>query len=356
VNDNIARTYELRNTEVPVLARRKDADDPFGYSIHDIVGAPARMLKHQMYNIEQAALLGSDWVPFLEPWHGVGIYADAFGAKTSWPENDYPWPEPPLSGIGQVHGLTLPAAGQSPLMEKVLETIRFFRREAGGGMPISLTDTQSPMNTASLIVPTDELLAACYTDPDAVHHLLGLVTDLVISFSRMQAELIGEAIALPGHLFPAGAASGISVSDDNACMVSPEVYRAFFVPYLGRISRAFGGLYLHACGNFAHNLGAMLEIEGLRGINMHIGPGDMDPRAAAGALAGRCVLWADVGIRWQQHSATVEEFFEGHYLPGLLAGNSGAGVMVEAPPAADAGRRRDLVEWTRTRVNRIVRR
>lgn len=356
MNDNIARTYELRNTEVPVLARRKDADDPFGYSIHDIVGAPARMLKHQMYNIEQAALLGSDWVPFLEPWHGVGIYADAFGAKTSWPENDYPWTEPPLSGIGQVHGLTLPAAGQSPLMEKVLETIRFFRREAGGGMPISLTDTQSPMNTASLIVPTDELLAACYTDPDAVHHLLGLVTDLVISFSRMQAELIGEAIALPGHLFPAGAASGISVSDDNACMVSPDVYRAFFVPYLGRISRAFGGLYLHACGNFAHNLGAMLEIEGLRGINMHIGPGDMDPRAAAGALAGRCVLWADVGIRWQQHSATVEEFFEGHYLPGLLAGNSGAGVMVEAPPAADAGRRRDLVEWTRTRVNRIVRR
>ena len=99
-------------------------------------------------------------------------------------------------------------------------------------------------------------------------------------------------------------------------MVSPDVYRAFFVPYLGRISRAFGGLYLHACGNFAHNLGAMLEIEQLRGINMHIGPGDMDPKAAAGALAGRCVLWADVGIRWQQMFPTVEEFFDGHYLPG----------------------------------------
>lgn len=355
MREHVEQAYELNNAEVPVLARRKDAEDPYGYSIHDIVWDPARMLKHQMYNIEQSELLGSDWMPFLEPWHGVGIYADAFGAATTWPEDDYPWTEPVLTEIGQVHGLRVPVAGGSPLMEKVLETIRFFRREAGPDMPISLTDTQSPMNTASLIVPTDELLAACYTDPDAVHHLLGMVTDLIISFSRMQVELIGERIALPGHLFPAGAAEGISVSDDNACMVSPEVYRRFFAPYLGRISRAFGGLYLHACGDFQHNLEAMREIEGLRGINMHIGPGDMHPRAAAGALAGRCVLWADVGIRWQQMSPTVEEFFEGHYLPGLLAGGSGAGIMVEAPPAAESSRRRELVDWTRLRVRQIIR-
>ena len=354
MKEHVVQAYDLGATEVPVLARRKDADDPFGYSIHDIVWHPERMLKHQMYNIEQTSLLGSDWVPFLEPWHGVGIYADAFGATTSWPEDDYPWTEPVFTEIGQVHGLTAPAPGSSALMEKVLETIRFFRREAGPSMPIALTDTQSPMNSASMIVPTDELLAACYTDPDAVHHLLGLVTDLIISFSRMQAEAIGGSIAMPGHLFPAGASRGISISDDNACMVSPDIYRAFFVPYLGRISRAFGGLYLHACGNFAHNLEAMLEIEGLRGINMHIGPGDMDPRAASRALAGRCALWADVGIRWQQMSPTVEEFFDNHYLPGLLTSGTCAGIMVEAPPAGDPIRRRQLVEWTRTRVRQIT--
>jgi uroporphyrinogen-III decarboxylase len=351
----IAATYSLQNEDVPVLARRKETDNPFGFTIRDIVSEPARMLKHQLYNIEQTGELGSDWVPFLEPWHGVGIYADAFGAATSWPEDDYPWTGPRLTDIRQAYDLKPPASGDSPLMEKVLETIRWFRREAGREVPISLTDTQSPMNTASMIVPTDELLAACYTDPGAVHHLLGMIADLVISFSRMQLELIGERAALPGHLFPAGARRGISVSDDNACMASPQVYREFFVPYLSRISRAFGGLYLHACGNFLHNLEAMLEIEGLLGVNMHIGPGDMDPRAAAKVLGGRCLLWADVSIRWQRMAPTVEEFFLQHYLPGLLAEGGGIGVMVEAPPLADPGRRKEMVDWTRRRIRERIR-
>ena len=354
MNDLVAATYELKNETVPVLARRKDADDPFGFTIRDIVAEPARMLEHQLYNIERTRELGSDWLPFLEPWHGVGIYADAFGAATSWPEDDYPWTGPRLTDIRQVYALKAPAAGDSPLMEKVLETIRFFLREAGREIPISLTDTQSPMNTASMIVPTDELLAACYADPEAVQHLLGQITDLIISFSRLQLELIGERAALPGHLFPAGARRGISVSDDNACMVSPQIYRAFFVPHLSRISRAFGGLYLHACGNFLQNLEAMLEIEGLLGLNLHIGPGDMEAAAAAKILGGRCLLWADVGIRWQRLAPTAEEFFLRHYLPGLLAGGGG-GVMVEAPPEADPRRRRELVDWTRGQVRERTR-
>ena len=154
MNDTVARTYGLMNTEVPVLARRKDTDDPFGYSIHDIVWDPARMLKHQMYNIEQSALLGSDWVPFLEPWHGVGIYADAFGATTSWPENDYPWTEPTFTEIGQVHGLTLPAAGSHRSWRRCWRRSASSAARRARSCPSALTDTQSPMNTASMIVPT----------------------------------------------------------------------------------------------------------------------------------------------------------------------------------------------------------
>ncbi|MCK5008773.1 MAG: hypothetical protein KAR73_15370, partial [Spirochaetales bacterium] len=202
---------------MPVVSRRKYETDPYGFTIKDIVTDSEKMLEHQMYNIEQTLRLDSDWVPFLEPWHGVGIYADAFGSKTSWPEDD-----------------------------------------------------------SSLIVRTEELLTGCYTHPEAVHHLLELITDLIIDFSKIQLEQIGENKAIPGHLFPAGGSRGISVSDDNCSMVSPDIYRRFFVPYFSRISRAFGGIYLHSCGDFSQNLDSMLEIEGLLGVNMHIGPGDMD--------------------------------------------------------------------------------
>ncbi len=164
-------TYELVNRTVPVVSRRKYETDPYGFTIKDIVTDSEKMLEHQMYNIEQTLRLDSDWVPFLEPWHGVGIYADAFGSKTSWPEDD-----------------------------------------------------------SSLIVRTEELLTGCYTHPEAVHHLLELITDLIIDFSKIQLEQIGENKAIPGHLFPAGGSRGISVSDDNCSMVSPDIYRRFLSP------------------------------------------------------------------------------------------------------------------------------
>jgi len=350
----IESTYELANRMVPVVSRRKFETDPYGFTIKDIVTDSEKMLEHQMYNIEQTLRLDSDWVPFLEPWHGVGIYADAFGSETSWPEDDYPWTETFMEDISQVYNLKPAVAGESPLMEKVLKTIEYFKANTGGRIPIALTDTQSPMNTASLIVRTEELLMSCYTHPEAVHHLLDLITDLIINFSKMQLEQIGENKAIPGHLFPAGGSRGISVSDDNCSMVSPDIYRRFFVPYFSRISRAFGGIYLHSCGGFSQNLDSMLDIEGLLGVNMHIGPGDMDPFTAKEKLGGKCLLWADVGIKWQEQYPTLPEFFTEHYLPGLLDGGEVRGLIVEAPPVEDMDRRKELVAWTREKVSALI--
>jgi hypothetical protein len=349
-----SQAYELANTKVPVLSRRKYETDPFGYTVREIVYEPAKLFDHQMYNIEQTRSLGSDWIPFLEPWHGVGIYADAFGSETGWPEDDYPWTEPFIERIDEVYSLGTPVAGKSPLMERVLGTIEYFKSQTDGQVPISMTDTQSPMNTASLIVRTEELLTACYTNPDAVHHLLDQITELMIEFSRMQLKLIGPNAVRPGHIFPGGGRRGISVSDDNCSMVSAEIYRAFFLPYFNRLSRAFDGIYLHSCGNFSQNLEAMLEIEGLLGVNMHTGQGDMDPALAKKRLGGKCVVWGDVGIKWEQTHSSLEEFFTEYYLPGYLGDGEVRGVMVEAPPVEDMGQRREMVAWTRERVEELV--
>jgi uroporphyrinogen-III decarboxylase len=350
----IEQTYELSNRVVPVLSRRKYESDPFGYTIRDIVYEPAKVFDHQMYNIEQTLSLDSDWSPFLEPWLGVGIYADAFGSQTTWPVDDYPWTEPFIENIDEVFRLKMPAPGESPLMERVLRTIEYFKEQNGGGVPISMTDTQSPMNTASLIVRTEELLTACYTNPEAVHHLLDQITDLIIEFSKIQLEVIGSVVALPGHLFPAAGHRGISISDDNCSMVSADIYRQYFVPYFNRLARAFDGIYLHSCGDFSQNLEAMLEIEGLLGVNMHTGQGDMDPALVKKYLGGKCVVWGDVGIMWAQTHASLEEYFEQYYLPGYLADGEMRGVMVEAPPVEDMARRREMVAWTRESVGRLI--
>jgi uroporphyrinogen-III decarboxylase len=355
----VKNAYQLINTDIPVLTRRKETINPMNYTIKEIVYDPIKALDYQLYNIEQTRALDSDWEPFLEPWHGVGIYADAFGSETSWPEDDYPWTEPFINNISEINKLEPKKIENSPLMEKVLNTIFLFKEKTNGKIPISLTDTQSPLDTASLIVRTDELLVGLYTNPKIIHKLLNQITSLIITFSKMQLDIIGENVALPGHLFPYGAKKGIAISDDLAAMVSPEIYREFFVPYLSEISKEFGGLYLHSCGNFQHNLEAILEIDGLLGINMHIGEGDMDPLKAKKTIAGQCALWADVGLKWQKIEPTIEDFFRKYYLPGLLANGNTKGIMVEGPGeytklVDDVNKRRKLVEWTRNLIIEIL--
>jgi uroporphyrinogen-III decarboxylase len=350
----IKQTYNMENTSIPVLAVRKSEKSPNNYSVRDIVFDPKKMFHHQIYNIEQTELYGSDWVSYLKPWHGVGIYADAFGSETTWPDDDYPWTEPFIEEITEVYQLKMPKAGDSPLMEKVLETIRLFNEWSGRNIPISLTDTQSPFNTASLIVRTEVLLTACYDNPAAVHHLLSMITDLLIDFSKMQMEAIGNKVALPGHIFPAGAERGISISDDNNSMISPEMYEEFILPYMNRISHALGGLYVHSCGNFIRNLPSWKKIEGLLGVNMHIGAGDMDPNTTKETVGGSCSLWADVGIKWHQVKDNIEDFYTDHYLPGLLSGGDSRGLMVEAPKADDPVEQKEKVDWTREKISQGV--
>jgi len=347
-------TYSMQNKSVPVLAVRKKESSPYNYSIHDIVFDSKKMYEHQLYNIEQTNLYASDWKPYLKPWHGVGIYADAFGSITDWPRDDYPWTEPIINDISDVYSLKPTAPGESSLMEKVLETIRYFKEQSNGNILISLTDTQSPFNTASLIVRTDILLMACYDNPDAVHHLLSMITELTIEFTKMQMKEIGSDIALPGHIFPAGARQGISISDDNNTMISPDMYDQFILPYMNRISKAFDGIYVHSCGNFTTNLPSWKKLDGLLGVNMHIGEGDMEPESVKQTFTNKCSIWADIGMKWMEKNKNIKTFFEKHYLPGLLYDGDIRGLMVEAPKSDDPVEQREFVEWTREKIEEIL--
>ena len=83
----------------------------------DIVFDTAKVPDHQLYNSEQTQALESDWAPILEPWHGVGIYADAFGSETSWPEDAYPWTEPFIERIDDVYDL-IPAPPVEDMVQR----------------------------------------------------------------------------------------------------------------------------------------------------------------------------------------------------------------------------------------------
>jgi hypothetical protein len=216
----------------------------------------------------ESAEWSSDTVfPHLEPWYGVGIYASAFGCKYYWDGDNAPQVHPIYRRTEEVAEIKKPDIFASKPMKEVLERIRWYKNVTGNQLPICLTDTQSPNDTASLILETNEFLLASSYDHRSVAQFLDTITDVIIEFTEIQMEMIGDNLSPPGHnMLCCPEWSGISVCDDNIIMYSPDTYRVASLPYNSRIAEHFGGIAIHSCGNFAHNTTTLLKTPNLRQI------------------------------------------------------------------------------------------
>ena len=231
------------------------------------------------YLERQLALDYCDDLPYLEPWIGSGVYAHAYGSRYLWGAGKAPDTIHRYETIDEVKGLAYPDYRNSSIMRMVLDSIDMLKEHTNGMIPISLTDTQSPQDTATLIMDTTEFLIGMYTDPETVHEFLANITKLKIEFSHVQIEHIGgDLLASPGHGF-AGLPflTGIGVSDDDMVFSSPDLNEQFSFPYMNRLSEEFGGLALHSCGNWVKSMPRLKNLENLMMIDFAL-PGNLtDP-------------------------------------------------------------------------------
>ena len=140
---------------------------------------------------------------------------------------------------------------------------------AHGPYPVSLTDSQSPLDELVLMVGHERLYLWMYDQPQVVHALMEMVTEAFIQWVKAQKAVTGEpwnvCYGEQGVWVPPGC--GVWIADDEAVNLSPRLYAEFIAPYYSRIFKEFGGGVLHFCGNGAQHGAALLQIEGLRAIN-----------------------------------------------------------------------------------------
>jgi hypothetical protein len=252
-----------------------------GNNMYTDVRTSERSFVNQMACIETTLKARTDWMPFLEPWHGVGVYANLFGCAYDWEISDYPQTRYAVTTVEEARRLTRPDWRDGEVCRLVMDSIRYYRDHIGDAIPIACTDTQSPLDTATLIWQTDSFFLACHDEPETVHRLLSMVTDVIIEFSLAQLEAIGPNPARPGHnacLSRAhGRSTGIGLSDDLATVVSPAVYDEFSRPYNERIAAALGGVVIHSCGVWRKPIAdRVLATGGLAGVELALST-DEDP-------------------------------------------------------------------------------
>ena len=256
------------------------------------------MLAEQLDGITQTMATENDWIPYLEPWHGVGVFAEAFGCPFEWNDYDAPWTRTIADSFEKLESLPRPKLADAKMLQYILNTTQYFNASTHGEIAIAATDTQSPVDTLTLIADPTWFLTAAWDKPEAFHRVLSDITDLIIEFTLAQRALCAKPIG-PGHtMWSPDCLDGISLSEDVLVMMGPDFYNEFAKPYNERIASALGGVGIHSCGKWAHSFEAVKQTKGLAMVDLAIsGVYDPDPNIPASIIKGFANTGVPVQVR-----------------------------------------------------------
>ena len=254
--------FENGSYRGPVLTQRSEGK---AFGIASVTKETA--LEEWLFNLDTNMRLHGDvGFSYLEPWAGVPVYANAFGAHLFWSGKNDVQSTPRYTDASEVENVPMPKVGDCEMMRMVLDYISYFKEQTHSLLPLSLTDTQSPCDTASLILDPCELFAASMEDPESLTDFMEKITKVIGDFSEMQMEAIGEdLLCVPGHMMVSSCKSrGLAISDDNMAVISPGSYEVLCAPWNKALSKRFGGIAVHSCGLVSHTLPLLLSIDGFR--------------------------------------------------------------------------------------------
>jgi len=261
----LERCRDFWQAESGVLVwRRVRTAEVFTYGCRDMKAS----LKWQLGGLQKSMEFKADVPNFLVPWYGIGIVASAFGIDYVWKDKQAPAVRPKFRSVSEALDYTTVPVSQSRIGKHTLDMIDYFIEKTGGRVPISQTDTQSPLNIACNIVDMSSFFIDMFDEPEAVKTLLNRLADLLADFAREQIRRIGEVLVWPGHGYASCRSfEGLGMSDDNASMISPEQYFEFAVPAVEYLGERFAGSAFHSCGNWSDKVETVKKIPGLRMVD-----------------------------------------------------------------------------------------
>ncbi len=168
--------------------------------------------------------------------YGMCTEPSAFGAKCRWEEANLPHAEVISSDINVLCGMDKPHVRKDGLLPFIINRLRQMRPQIEGmGHEIKFAVARGPLNIASFLLGTTELMMAMMTEQEKCHQLIGLITDFLVDWIGYQMEQF-ESI------------EGILLLDDIVGFVGDGQCAEYVVPYFKKIYGAFD-----AKVNFLHN-------------------------------------------------------------------------------------------------------
>jgi len=298
-----------------LVHRRMRIAEVFSYGCRDMRAS----LECQLGGLKKSMDFKSDVPNFLVPWYGIGPVASAFGVDYIWKEGQAPAVRPPLQTVKEALNYATTAVSESAIGRGAIQMIDYFLDKTGGRVPMSFTDTQSPLNIAGNVVEMSSFFLEMFDNPEAVKAFLLRLAELLAEFTRDQIERIGEAVVWPGHGYASCRSfEGLGMSNDNALMISGDQYLEFAGPAFELLAESFAGAAFHSCGDWSDRAGKIRTMRGLRMVDGAFSaatdPTPNPPEPFAGVFAGTGIV---VNARIVGDCETVVETVRKLWTPGM---------------------------------------
>jgi hypothetical protein len=256
----------------------------------------------------QAALPGLNLPGVLADWGTVST-ARYWGGEVTV-EGDFVHIAPAARTLDEALALT-PRPVDDPTMDarRGLDRWRAIAAELNTDqLWLRTPDLQGALNTAGLVMDQEALLVAMALEPERVHEFLARVCDFLIDYVRyLRRETTGRICGniWPPTFFPAEL--GVALTEDLMPLLSAPMYREFGIPLLRRMAGALGGLHIHCCGRWGHQVNNLKE-SGLpiRAMEFHYPFTKIEELEP---LAGSVVFVPYIMLHMQREYASVTEYY-----------------------------------------------
>lgn len=274
-----------------LVYRRVRADGVFYDKCRDF----KESLALQLGALKTSMAYKADVANFLEPWYGIGYIASCFGASYGWTEGQAPHVTAQFKSAQEILDADFVPIAQTAEGKHILEMVEYFMDQTKGKVPVSFCDLQSPLNMLTYLLPMNDLFMEVYDSPDELKKAAELVSSLLIDFLKLQADLIGDALARPGHGFASSRAfRGVGLSDDASIMLQAEDYEDLFVESDVRIGQCYGGMVYHSCGVWEKKIDMVKNISNIwmadGAFTIETDPSPNNPQVFGDAFAGSGII------------------------------------------------------------------
>ncbi len=159
--------------------------------------------------------------------YGMCTEPSAFGAKMVWSKSSLPHADRILDDAVMLSKLTKPEVKTDGLLPFMMNRLKHGQADIRKmGHEIKFAITRGPLNIASFLAGTTELMLAITMNPEEIHRGLTTITEFIVDWISLQAETFPEI-------------EGILVLDDIVGFLGDEDFKAFALPYLKQIFQAF---------------------------------------------------------------------------------------------------------------------